>query len=114
MGALSALDIALWDILGQYYRAPVHALLGGKVRDKARAYYHVFGETKEQLFDGVRRAKDAGFTAVGHLTPFLDSPRDEPFYQTHVRKIADAVETVRKYREIAGDDVDLCMRSIAA
>ena len=109
MAALSALDIALWDILGQHLNVPVHALLGGKVRDKARAYYHVFGETKEQLFDGVQRAKDAGFTAVGHLTPFLDSPRSEPFYQSHVRKISEAVDTVARYREIAGLDMDLCI-----
>ena len=109
MAAISAIDIALWDIAGKRYDAPVHALLGGKVRDRARCYYHVFGETKEELFDGVRKAKEMGFTAVGHLTPFLDSPRDEPLYQSHVELIADAVETVAAYREIAGREVDLCI-----
>ena len=39
MGALSAIDIALWDIMGKYFDTPVHQLLGGKVRDKARVYY---------------------------------------------------------------------------
>ncbi|EWY40701.1 galactokinase [Skermanella stibiiresistens SB22] len=109
MAALSAIDIALWDIAGKHYDAPVHALLGGKVRDKARCYFHVYGTTKEELFAGVRNAREAGFTAVGHLTPFLDSPRDEPFHQSHARKIGDAVDTVRRYREIAGPDVDLCI-----
>jgi len=109
MAALSAIDIALWDIAGKHYQAPVHALLGGKVRDRARAYYHVFGETKEELFSGIERAKQMGFTAVGHLTPFLDSRREEPYFQSHARKIADAVDTVGKYREIAGRDLDLCI-----
>ena len=109
MAALSAIDIALWDIAGKHFNAPVHQLLGGKVRDKARAYFHVYGTTKEELFAGVKQAREDGFTAVGHLTPFLDSPRDEPFYQSHARKIADAVDTVRQYRDIAGLDVDLCI-----
>lgn len=109
MAALSAIDIALWDIAGKHYNAPIHALLGGKVRDKARAYYHVFGTTKDELFAGVKHAREAGFTAVGHLTPFLDSPRDEPYFESYARKIGDAVDTVRQYREIAGPDVDLCI-----
>jgi galactonate dehydratase len=109
MAAISAIDIALWDILGRHHGVPVHALLGGKVRNKARAYYHVFGTTKDELYDGVHQAKEMGFTAVGHLTPFLDAPRDEPYYQSHVRKIDEAVETVARYREIAGREMDLCI-----
>ena len=54
MGALSAIDIALWDIMGKYFGVPVHQLLGGKTRDRARVYYHVFGSTKEELIDGVK------------------------------------------------------------
>lgn len=36
--AISAIDIALWDIAGQYYGVPVYTLLGGKYRDKIKAY----------------------------------------------------------------------------
>ena len=36
--AISAIDIALWDIAAQYYNVPLHTLLGGKFRDRIRAY----------------------------------------------------------------------------
>ncbi len=109
MGALSAIDIALWDIMGKHFDTPVHQLLGGKVRDKARVYYHVFGETTDELTDGIVDAKEQGFTAVGHLTPFLDEERSVPYFKTHAEKISDAIDTVRRYREAVGNSVDLCI-----
>ena len=36
--AISAIDIALWDIAAKYYGVPLHTLLGGKFRDRIRAY----------------------------------------------------------------------------
>jgi galactonate dehydratase len=109
MGAISAIDIALWDIAGKHFGVPVYQLLGGKCRDKARVYYHVFGRSTEQLVQGCVDAKARGFTAVGHLTPFLDEPRDVPYFKTHAARISDAVETVRRYREAVGNEVDLCI-----
>lgn len=109
MGAISAIDIALWDIAGKHFGVPTYQLLGGKCRDKARVYYHVFGRTTEELVNGCIEAKRLGFTAVGHLTPFLDEPRDVPYFKTHASKIGDAIDTVRQYREAVGDDVDLCI-----
>lgn len=109
MGALSAVDIALWDIAGKHFGVPVYQLLGGKVRDKARVYYHVFGNTRETLVKGIAEAREQGFTAVGHLTPFLDESRNEPYYKSHVNKMRDAIDAVRMYREAAGEDVDLCI-----
>jgi galactonate dehydratase len=109
MGALSAIDIALWDIAGKHFNVPTYALMGGKVRDRARVYYHVFGDTTDKLLEGIVDAKAQGFTAVGHLTPFLDEDRDVPYFKTHANKIRDAIDTVRKYREAVGNDVDLCI-----
>ena len=109
MGALSALDIALWDIAGKNFGVPVHQLLGGKTREKARVYYHVFGSTRDQLINGVKEAKLKGFTAVGHLTPFLDEGRNLPYFKTHVSKMREAIDAVRMYRDAVGDEVDLCI-----
>ena len=47
--ALSGIEIALWDILGKSKGLPVHALLGGNVRDKVRAYHGLGGDTPEEL-----------------------------------------------------------------
>ena len=109
MGALSALDIALWDIAGKHFGVPVYQLMGGKVRDKARVYCHVYGDTRDKLVQGVRDAREAGFTAVGHLTPFLDEAKGVPFFKTHAEKMGDAIEAVAAYREAAGTGVDLCI-----
>ena len=38
MGALSAIDIALWDIAGKRFGVPCYQLLGGPTRDRARVY----------------------------------------------------------------------------
>ncbi|MCZ6635401.1 MAG: galactonate dehydratase [bacterium] len=109
MGALSAIDIALWDIAGKYFGVPVYQLLGGKCREKARVYYHVKGDTREKLVQGCVEAKEKGFSAVGHLTPFLDEPRSTPYFKTHSDKMKDAIDTVAAYRDAVGDDVDLCI-----
>lgn len=109
MGAISAIDMALWDIAGKFFGVPVYQLLGGKCRDRVRTYYHVFGSTTEELVKGCIAAKEMGFTAVGHLTPFLDEPREKPYFKTHARKMGEAIDRVRQYREAVGDDVDLCI-----
>ena len=54
--AISAIDIALWDICGKAYGQPVHVLLGGKWRDKIRAYGStLFRPTPEAMREAVRR-----------------------------------------------------------
>ena len=48
-GALSAIDIALWDIKGKHYQAPVWDLLGGKVRDKVRLHLLLAGGNPDEI-----------------------------------------------------------------
>ncbi len=109
MGAISAIDIALWDIAGKYFGVPVYRLLGGKCRDKIRTYYHVSGSTTEELLNNVIKAKEAGYNAVGHLSPFLDEPRSLPYSGSYSRMINEAVDRVRLMREAVGDDMDFCL-----
>jgi len=62
--AISAIEVALWDIAGKHYNAPVYGLLGGPCRDKIRCYTSVSAETPEELADNVERSMKEGFTAV--------------------------------------------------
>ncbi len=109
MGAISAIDIALWDIAGKYYNVPVHKLLGGQTRNKARCYIHVKGDSLEKLVQGCREAKAAGYSAVGHLSPFMDVVREEAYFETYAQKLERAVERIGSFREAVGSGVDLCL-----
>ncbi|MGI5966934.1 MULTISPECIES: mandelate racemase/muconate lactonizing enzyme family protein [Anaerotruncus] len=63
--AMSAVDIALWDIASQYYRTPIHMLLGGKYRDKIRAYgTFIPADTPEENRVLAADLKKQGFTSL--------------------------------------------------
>ncbi len=109
VGAISAIDMALWDIKGQALGVPVHQLLGGPTRDKARVYGHVKAETPDEMVENCIKLKELGFTAIGHMNPFLDEDRDNAYFKPHARKIDDAVAVVARVREAVGPDVDLCI-----
>jgi L-rhamnonate dehydratase len=65
MQAMSAIDIALWDIMGKFYQQPIHILLGGKWRDKVRAYAStLFRPTPQAMREAARSYLDEGFTAI--------------------------------------------------
>ncbi|MDB5414611.1 MAG: 2-oxo-3-deoxygalactonate 6-phosphate aldolase [Rubritepida sp.] len=105
--AISAIDIALWDIKGQALGVPIHALLGGPVRTKARIYGHIYEKTIELMLEECQRKMEAGFNAFGHLNPFLDEGNDQVYFKTHVKKMRDAIDNTRRMREVVGDRVDL-------
>lgn len=105
--AISAIDIALWDIKGKALNVPIYELLGGAVRNKARIYGHIYENTIEKMLVECERKMNAGFTAFGHLNPFLDEGDDQIYFKTHIAKIRDAVDNVRRMREVVGDKVDL-------
>lgn len=101
--ALSAIDIALWDILGKSLGQPVYQLLGGKCRDKVRVFANVVGSTLEARAESARKQVEQGYTSL-RTTPML--PGFEK--QTPTKVISDAVEIVRAIREAVGyDEVDL-------
>ena len=63
--AISAIDISLWDIMGKFYQQPIHILLGGKWRDRVRAYAStLFRPTPQAMREAAQRYLDEGFTAI--------------------------------------------------
>jgi galactonate dehydratase len=64
MSALSGVDMALWDIRGRDLGVPVHALLGGPVRDRVRTYRWTGGDRPADLIEGVRAVQAQGYGAV--------------------------------------------------
>ena len=108
-GAISAIDIALWDIKGKALGVPIYQLLGGKVRDKARVYAHCKGRTADKLVARAKRLKNEGYTALGCMNPFLDEGFDSPWYLSHTEKMQQATDNIRRVREAVGPQVDLCI-----
>ncbi len=109
MGALSAIDIALWDIAGKYFRVPVYKLLGGKCRDKVRVYNHTAGRTEEELIENAVKGVEEGYTALGHLNPYLDEPRTKAYEDGNAAMLYKAEQRIAKIREAVGPEVDLCL-----
>lgn len=109
MGALSAIDIALWDIAGKYFHVPVYKLLGGKCRDKVRVYNHTAGRSEEELVENAIKAVEEGYTALGHLNPYLDEPRTQPYRDGNAAMLYKAERRIAKIREAVGEEIDLCL-----
>ncbi len=63
MSAIAGIDTALWDIRGRSLGQPIHALLGGKVRDKIRSYAWIGGDRPRDLIAGATTLRDRGFDA---------------------------------------------------
>ena len=95
--AISAVDIALWDIAGKAAGASVSDLLGGRIRDKVAVYatglYYTEGEFPTRLLDEAAMYVELGFkgmkTKVGGLS------------------IAEDVRRVSAIRGVIGDDIRL-------
>jgi galactonate dehydratase len=99
MSAISAIDIALWDILGKELGVPVWRLLGGKVRDSVSCYanaWFVSARTPEEFAEKAAAAINRGFRAI-KWDPFSSSYRNitpQDFQQAIrcVESVADAVK----------------------
>ena len=100
--ALSAIDVALWDIVGKHYGAPVCNLLGGRSRDKVRMCALVITDETEALVEGLSDAVRQGYTAV-KIDPI---PREFPSMSLD-RLVEEVVTRVGAARETVGPDVDI-------
>ena len=82
-GAMTAIDMALWDIKGKALNTPVWNLLGGKVRDRIRVYGHA--HTVERAL----QLKDQGLTGI------------------KTGGVAHPVDNVEAIRKAVGDELDI-------
>ena len=112
MSAISAIDIALWDIKGKALDVPVYELLGGKTRNKARVYASVMtaGETLDDLVKGYIELQKQGFTAA---KIFMTEPEvaEDGSTEFFSGRITYSAERVRRIREAVGDNFDLVLEA---
>jgi L-alanine-DL-glutamate epimerase-like enolase superfamily enzyme len=88
--AMSAIDIALWDLMGKAIERPVYALLGGALRQRLPAYvtgfYYKDGERLDDLAREAEFYLEQGYRTlkvkVGRLTPEEDAERVRVVRQT--------------------------------
>ena len=110
--ALSAVEQALWDIKGKALGVPVYEFLGGKLRDKVRAYanawafQHVVTElrtddTPESMAKNAQKMVAKGFTAM-KWDPFRNGGQVIPKSEEEF-----AIACVKAVREAVGPSIDL-------
>lgn len=101
MAAISAVDIAIWDLKGKHCKLPVFKLLGGQTKNALRCYASKL-YANDNLDEFLKEAKgyfDEGFTAMKLRIGY--GPSDGP---EGVRR---NIEQIKALRELAGPDVDI-------
>ena len=103
LSALSAVDMALWDIKGKALDTPVYNLLGGKCRDKIRMYSGCGGTTPDELCRNAERVIKDGFSIL-RICPHdvLVDGRYEPGHQ-----VRESVKFMRALRKAVGEDIEI-------
>jgi L-alanine-DL-glutamate epimerase-like enolase superfamily enzyme len=131
--AVSAIEIALWDIAGQVAGVPVYKLLGGKIRDRVRAYngavrFPMTGQTPQDYAENMAKMKEAkeGFTlikqAVGFHNPAMmrampsgwyDEPRTGASHMDRglltERGLEHIIACVEAMKKVLGDQTGLAL-----
>lgn len=101
LGALSTLDVALWDLAGKARNEPVYRLMGGPCQERVRAYAGMLGFSTEP--DAAARSSlewvAKGFGALKWYLSYSAKDGDEGFKRN--------VALVRAVRQAVGDDVDI-------
>lgn len=104
MAAVSAIEVACWDIVGKSLGKPVHELLGGKVRDRVRVYangWYRTDRTPETFAAAARDVAGRGYTAL-KFDPFGGA------WRVQERREEDlSIAIVEAVRDGVGPDVDL-------
>ena len=64
MTAVSAIDMALWDIKGKILNTPLYNLIGGKSREQVLVYCHANGKDLDETIEKAGKEIENGFKAV--------------------------------------------------
>ena len=112
--ALSALEIALWDIMGKHYGAPLYHLLGGKTRERIPTYNTCIGFGEFPDYQAWH--EDAGALARSLLDDGISAMKIWPFDQfsegSFGQRISRAqieagLKPVRQIRDAVGSEMDI-------
>lgn len=102
MTAISAIDIALWDLMGKLTGKPVFKLLGGRTKEKIPVYYSkLYSDTVDAMQSEAQTAFDAGYQ--GFKTRFGFGPKDG------MKGMRENLNRVEALREVIGYDTDLML-----
>ena len=103
MAAISAVDLALWDLMGKAVDKPVFKLLGGRTKEKIPCYASKLyaNDNLDLLLEEAQGYLNQGFDAL--KMRFGYGPKDGP---AGMRR---NIEQVRALRELAGPDVDIML-----
>ncbi len=108
MSALSAVEMALWDILGKHLNVPVYQLLGGKVNDKVRIYVNGW-------FSGAKEPEEFGEKAKIAVQRGVTAMKWDPFGKNYLqisnKELDKALRNIAAVREAVGPDVDLLIEA---
>jgi galactonate dehydratase len=101
-GAVSAVDIALWDIKGQHFDAPIWQLLGGKCRERVRLHLLFGGDSPDECHRNAKAGLEMGFTAL-KLDPIPINFGD----LSQAALIAETAARVEAVRDAVKNDADI-------
>ncbi|OOG58504.1 galactonate dehydratase [Rhodanobacter sp. B05] len=101
MSAIAGIDQALWDIKGKDLNVPVHALLGGPVRERIRVYSWIGGDRPADTAQAAREAVARGFTAIK-----MNASEELQYVDSHA-KVERMLENVQAVRDAVGPHVGL-------
>ena len=115
MGAFSGLEIACWDILGKARGRPVHALIGGRMNDRIRAYTYLYPlphHDMQAFWTSPEMAAEAALDCVtrGYTAVKFDPAGPYTLRGGHMPAMSDISQSVafcKAIREAVGDRADL-------
>jgi galactonate dehydratase len=107
---LSGIEQALWDLVGQKAGLPIHALFGGKVREKIRLYANINRQMTDMSAEAwaaaAAGAVSQGFTAV-KAAPFVELSSPDHVRTGPKAAWAPGIERLAAIREAVGPSIDL-------